>query len=97
MNLYESIKIMTNEISFILFDNILSIYLLGSITLDDFKQGWSDIDILVLTKQEITQEQADLLVGLRQTMLERFPGNHYFRQFEGGIISLDAFINEHFA
>ena len=93
MTLNEAINIMTDEIVSVLADNKLTIYLFGSVALDDFKLGWSDIDIAVLTEREITEQQADILVGLRQTMLERYPGNPYFRLFEGGMLSAEAFLN----
>jgi predicted nucleotidyltransferase len=93
MTLDESIKIMTDEIVAILSCNEPSVYLFGSVELDDFKLGWSDIDIVVLTECEITELQAETLVGLRQTMLERYPGNPYFRLFEGGMLSADAFLS----
>lgn len=70
-----------------------SIYLYGSVVLNDFKPGWSDIDLLVLTQAPISPEQADLLVGLRQTMLEEEPGNPYYRSFEGGILPLNDFLS----
>lgn len=93
MNLNEAIKIMTNEIGSILANNKPTIYLYGSVVLDDFCLGWSDIDILVLTELEITEEQASKLLNLRQSLLEQYPGNSYFRLFEGGMLSLDAFLN----
>ena len=93
MDLNEAIKTMTGEIVSILADNKPAIYLFGSIVLDDFKLGWSDIDIVVLTECEISEQQAETLVGLRQAMLERYPGNPYFRLFEGGMLSADAFLN----
>lgn len=93
MTLNEAIQIMTAEIVSILADNKPTIYLFGSVVLDDFMLGWSDIDIAVLTEHEITEEQANALVGLRQTMLEHYPGNPYFRLFEGGMLSADAFLN----
>ena len=92
MNLNESIKIMTNEIISILADNRPIIYLFGSVALDDFQLGWSDIDILVLTQKEITEQQVETLVGLRQVLLEHYPGNPYFRLFEGGMLSANAFL-----
>lgn len=92
MNLDESIKIMTNEIITILADNKPTVYLFSSVTLGDFQLGWSDIDILVLTEHEIIEQQAETLVGLRQALLERYPGNSYFRLFEGGMLSADAFL-----
>jgi len=89
----EAIQIMVDEITLVLAENEPSIYCFGSVALNDFKLGWSDIDIVVLTKNEITALQADILVGLRQKMLERFPENPYFRLFEGGMLSEDAFLN----
>lgn len=68
-----------------------SIYIYGSLALGDFRPGWSDIDILVLTEKEITEGQAGRLVNLRQVMLEEQPDNCYYRCFEGGMLSLDAF------
>ena len=93
MTLEQSIQIITDEIAAILGENLLSIYLYGSVVLDDFCLGWSDIDILALTDSEITEEQASKLVNLRQNMLEQYPGNPYFRLFEGGMLSLDALLN----
>ena len=62
--------------------------------LGDFKLGWSDIDILVLTRNPIAEEQANRLVNLRQEMRAEEPGNPYYRSFEGGMLTLDAFINK---
>lgn len=70
-----------------------SVYLYGSSVLDDFRLGWSDIDILVLTERKITEEQAQGLVGLRGDMLAEEPGNPYYRSFEGGMLTLDAFLS----
>ena len=47
MNLGAAIRLMTNEIASILSCNKPTVYLYGSVVLDDFKIGWSDIDILV--------------------------------------------------
>ena len=93
MQLNDAIQLMKNEVVSILDDNEPTFYLFGSVVLDDFKLGWSDIDIVVLTKSEITALQAGILVNLRQKMLERFPENPYFRLFEGGMLSEDAFLN----
>ncbi|MGI5899794.1 MAG: phosphotransferase [Christensenellales bacterium] len=93
MTLNEAMQVMTNEIVSILTDNKPTIYLFGSVVLDDFQFGWSDIDIAVLTEREITEQQANVLVELRQAMLEHYPGNPHFRLFEGGMLSADAFLN----
>ena len=71
---------------------IPSVYLYGSVALDDFRLGWSDIDILCLARTSLTQDEANNLVGLRQTLLQEYPRNLYFRSFEGAILSGDAFL-----
>ena len=88
-----SVNRMVCEISSILADVQPSIYLYGSSVLDDFKLGWSDIDILVLTDSQMSEGQAQSLVGLRQAMLADEPGNLYYRSFEGGMLTLDAFLS----
>lgn len=88
-----AINKMVCEISRILADARPSIYLYGSSVLDDFQLGWSDIDLLVLTNAQITEQQAQSLVGLRQAMLAKEPNNRYYRSFEGGMLSLDAFLS----
>lgn len=89
-----AINIMVREISGILSDCEPSIYMYGSSVLNDFRLGWSDLDILVLTSKQITEEQAQSLVGLRQAMLVNEPDNPYYRSFEGGILTLDAFLSK---
>ena len=84
---------MVREISSILSDVKPSIYLYGSSVLEDFKLGWSDIDFLVLTDSQMSEGQAQSLVGLRQAMLADEPGNLYYRSFEGGMLTLDAFLS----
>ena len=52
-DLMYSIRNMTDEIVNILSANNPSVYLYGSVALDDFQFGWSDIDILVLTEKQM--------------------------------------------
>lgn len=89
-----TIKEMALQISNILSDCSPSIYLYGSLPLGDFRFGWSDIDILVLTDKQIAEIQAQKLVKLRQTILEKEPCNLYYRSFEGGMLTLEAFISD---
>lgn len=93
-DLVESIDIMVKSITDILHDNCLSVYLYGSVCEDDFRLGWSDIDILCLTKDTVCQEDALRLVDLRKSLSNMYPNNEYYRLFEGGILSLDSFINK---
>ena len=69
-----------------------SIYLYGSVTAEDFRPGWSDIDLLVLTQEPITETQADLLLHLRQTLALRDPDTPHYRVFEGGMLDLGSFL-----
>ncbi len=93
INLNQSIDRIVDRIRMILDGKVHSIWLYGSVVLDDFRLGWSDIDLLVLSDSQITACQAQQLVGLRQTMLETEPDNPYYRSFEGII----ADRNEYFA
>lgn len=87
---------MKNSILSILGDNIVAIYIYGSVAMNDFKLGWSDIDILCITNKLVTDEQANNLLFLRQTLLENEKDNLYFRSFEGAIVSLQEYINHHY-
>ena len=89
-----SIEIMVDRIASILNKNDPTIFLYGSVVLDDFKVGWSDIDFICLTKKSLESGQADELLFLRQTLTEEHADNPYFRLFEGGILSLEAFIHD---
>ena len=89
-----SIQVMTDRIVAVLEGCGPTIYLYGSLVLNDFKPGWSDIDILVLTRRSISREQAEQLVGLRQTMLTEEPQNPHYRSFEGGMLSLNGFLHD---
>lgn len=91
--LNKAIQKMTSEIADILSDCSPSVYLYGSVALNDFRLGWSDIDILCLTQKPFSQDQADRLVNLRQHLLSGEPDNMYYRLFEGGILTLNSFLN----
>lgn len=88
----KSIDIMVEAIVNILQNNNPSIYLYGSIIFDDFKLGWSDIDILYLVEKQISTEQADDLLNLRQDLLGKEPENPYYRLFEASILTVDKFL-----
>lgn len=90
--LWDAIQTMTQRIGDILEPCRPSVYLYGSVTLGDFRPGWSDIDILVLTRGTISQELAHGLVNLRQTMQAEEPDNPYCRCFEGGMLTLTGFL-----
>lgn len=87
------LRLMTTAIAEILRDNKPSIYLYGSAVMGDFRPGWSDIDLLVLTRKPISPAQAEVLLMLRQELPIQHPDMKYARAFEGGMLSLDAFTN----
>ena len=91
MELTAVINKMTGRIADILSLNNPSVYIYGSYVLDDFQFGWSDIDILVLTGKPISEQQADELVCLRQKLTVSEPDNPFYRYFEGGMLTLNAF------
>ncbi len=90
--LQESIGVMTDRFAGILRENAPSVYLFGSTAVDDFKLGWSDIDILCLTQHPISRRQAEQLINLRQELGAEHPGNPYYCLFEGGFLTLQSLI-----
>lgn len=87
---------MANEIVRIMAGDVYGIWLYGSVVMDDFRPGWSDIDFVALTNGPVSESQAEQLVTLRQQMLEKEPGNPYYRSFEGVIANLDEYRGKSF-
>ncbi len=90
----DSLRIMLEAITGLTAGLMPTVYLFGSVVLDDFQSGWSDIDLLCLTEESLPLKQAEVLVDLRQALLRDAPGNPYFRSFEGGILSWEAFLEK---
>ena len=86
-----AIDAMVNEIIRIMDGDVYGIWLYGSVVMDDFRPGWSDIDFVALTRGEISETRAEQLLTLRQQLLEKEPGNPYYRSFEGVIANLDEY------
>ena len=95
--MFDSIAGMTKEIVSVLDGNVHSIWLYGSVVQDDFRMGWSDIDILVLTGKQFTGNQAQELVRLRQTMATDAPDNPYYPLFEGVTANLSEYLSGTFS
>lgn len=89
--LQESIRVMAERIQSILSEP--TIYLYGSVSFGDFRLGWSDIDLLVLAGDPVSEQQARELVDLRQRLTQEHDGSPYFRLFEGGMLSKRAFFS----
>lgn len=80
------------RISEILEGQLLSVYLYGSLVMDDFQPGWSDIDILCLTGSPLSQQQAEALLMLRQQMVQETDAP-LFRAIEGIVVCANDFQN----
>lgn len=91
VELSDAVARMADEIVSAADGNVYGIWLYGSTVLDDFRPGWSDIDFIALTDRAISAGQAEKMLYLRQKMLEREPGNPYYRCFEGIIACLDEY------
>ena len=87
-----AINTMAVSIQRILADCSPSIYLYGSVTADDYQHGWSDIDLLVLTRDTIPAQQAEELLELRQQLCTNDPDTPHYRLFEGGMLDLGSFL-----
>ena len=91
--LRRSAETMAEQISAVLARPLCGFWLYGSVVLDDFRIGWSDIDCIAITEDPITEEQAKALVTLRQTLSAQHPENPYFRAFEGVIVNRREYTN----
>ena len=87
----QSIEKMIREITGILQGRVHSAWLYGSVVMDDFRLGWSDIDFFVLADAPLTAQEADKLLFLRQSLSEQERDNPYYRCFEGVIVGREAY------
>lgn len=69
------------------------IYLYGSVPMGDYREGWSDIDLLALTDESISPAAADELLMLRQQLVQE-TGDPVFRRFEGALLPFEAFLHD---
>ena len=79
-----SIQTMAHSIADVLNNRLEGFWLYGSTVLQDFRPGWSDIDFIALSKDPISEDQAERLLHLRQTLCALFPDDPYYSCFEGG-------------
>ena len=84
----ESLQTMVSAVASALEGNLHSFWLYGSVVLDDFRLGWSDIDFIALTSGPMTEGQAQRLLTLRQILSAAFPENPFYPCFEGIITPL---------
>lgn len=89
--LNRSIDIMAARLQDLLSDCHPTMVLLGSVVLEDFQFGWSDIDFLLLTARSLGKRLAESVLSLRETLSEEENGNPFFRLFEGVTMTRRAF------
>lgn len=87
----DAINRVVSEIAEILSEQVHSFWLYGSVVLNDFRLGWSDIDFVAFTKKPITEEQAKQLLMLRQTLKSASPDNSFYSCFEGALVCLQEY------
>lgn len=84
------------EIVHMLNQQVSSIWLYGSVVLNDFQLGWSDIDFIAFTNNPITEKQAKELVTLRQSLSYEFPDNPFYHCFEGVIVNQKEYLSNNY-
>ncbi len=71
----------------ILGNNLVALYLTGSLTYGDFDRGSSDVDYLAIMEREITPEERTALAILHDGIGNRYPG--WRERIEGSFIPRD--------
>ena len=94
--MFHTVTRMMNEIDSRVDGRVYGAWIYGSVTLNDFQMGWSDIDFVALVNEPISECQAKRLLMLRQDLLKAEPDNLYYRSFEGVIANLSEYRNQSF-
>ncbi|MFC4099181.1 aminoglycoside adenylyltransferase domain-containing protein [Paenibacillus xanthanilyticus] len=84
----EMLQLLLSGVQEVLGDNLVGVYLRGSLALGDFQPGSSDLDFLVATRSPVTAETIADLNGLHDR-LARIP-NPYAHELEGTYIDQAA-------
>ena len=71
-------------------DRALSVYLYGSVVLGDYREGWSDIDMICFSSEPIGAEAAEELLMLRQALVSAC-GEPLYRKIEGAAVCGEEF------
>ena len=94
--MFHAVTRMMSEINSMVDGCVYGAWIYGSVVLNDFQMGWSDIDIVVLLNEPISEILANRLLMLRQDMLKTEPDNPYYRSFEGVIVNLNEYRSRSF-
>jgi len=77
----------SGRVKSLLSNDLIGIYLTGSIALDGYHDGKSDIDFTVVMKQPLDERQISELKTIHREILKKYPKN----LFEGHYITPDVF------
>jgi len=83
------IALLCRRVGDILKGEPFSVYIYGSYVLSDMRPGWSDIDVLILTENPLSQTRTEALLSLRQRLYAE-TGDERCLAFEGGITDISS-------
>ncbi len=96
VDLKNCIKKFAESVHDILDGKLQSVYLFGSVVLQDYKDGWSDIDLICFTSEKLSSDEADRLLTLRQALVTS-EASPIYRKFEGAVVCIDEFLSNRFS
>ena len=62
----------SDKIEKLLGDNIVGIYLFGSLVLGDFDENFSDIDLMIVLKRDINKDEFEKIKNLQKYISEKY-------------------------
>lgn len=88
-NINRLLRIITKDVHKILGDKLLSFYLTGSLTYDDFKPGRSDIDLFAVVSEPITQKEKVALEQMHIRIEEE--NREWYQRIESQYVPISFF------
>lgn len=71
------LKDISQRILALLKDNLVGVYLYGSLTYGDYNPGRSDMDLMTIVKNPLTKDQTEAVGQLHQTLESDYPEWHH--------------------
>lgn len=83
----EVLMLLSDGLQALLRDQLVGLYLTGSLTYGDFNHGSSDIDFLAVLKDELSEAQLEEVRSLHKVIAEKVP--HWAKSLEGSYITTE--------